>query len=55
MTSDVEYTDDEREFLAAVAAHKKRTGKPFLAYSEVLAVAVALGYRRVAEPGPMSK
>jgi hypothetical protein len=35
--------------------YQRRTSRKFVAYSEVLAVAHALGWRRVAEPGPLPK
>lgn len=46
-TSDFIHTEEELEFVAAVAAYQKRTGKKFLAFSEFLAVARSLGYRKV--------
>lgn len=44
------YTDDEAEFLAAVERFKKANRRPFPTYSEILAVAKALGYRKAAPP-----
>ena len=44
------YTDDEREWLRALQRYKLIRPNPD--WSEVLAVARALGYRRVAEPDP---
>lgn len=46
-TSDVIYESDEAEFIAAMAAYQKRTGKRFPTWSESLAVARSLGYRKV--------
>jgi hypothetical protein len=47
-TSDVEYTDEEAEFLRALNQYKQLNHRPCPTYREVLAVAVSLGYRRVA-------
>jgi hypothetical protein len=49
ITSDaIDYDDAEMEFMKAVQAWKKRTGKLFPAISELLAIARELGYRKVA-------
>lgn len=40
------YTDEEREFLLAVDLYKRRHRRPFPAWTELLAVVKALGYRR---------
>lgn len=45
-----DYSPDEWEFAAAMDAYKRRTGNRFPAWSEVLAVAKSLGWRKVAEP-----
>lgn len=42
-----QYTPEQIEFMLAVERHKKRTGRKFLTHTDYLAVAVALGYRRV--------
>lgn len=44
------YTDEEREFLAAIQTYKSRHQRPYLTDPEVLAIAHSLGYRLVAEP-----
>ncbi len=41
-----EYTDDEREYLQAVDAYRRRTGRKFLLATDYLRIAVKLGYRR---------
>jgi hypothetical protein len=40
-------TADEVEFGAAMEAYKRRWGRPFPSWSEVLAVVKSLGYRKV--------
>lgn len=45
-----EISPDELEFMNAVDAFKRRTGKAFPLWSEVLVVVRSLGYRKVAEP-----
>jgi hypothetical protein len=54
-TAEPAYTDEERDFLAAVHAYKVRNDRPFPTWREVLAVLAALGYRRVAPPGEMPR
>lgn len=46
-----DYTDEEREFLLAVDTYKRRVN-PRPSWAEVLRLAKALGYRRVAERSP---
>lgn len=43
------YTDEEREFLAAVEDWMRRTGRKFPSFTDVLAVASEMGYVRVNE------
>lgn len=50
LTSDVEYTDEQREFLAAVAAYKLKYGRSFPTCCELLDVLKSLGYRKDAAP-----
>ncbi len=52
-TAEVEYTDDEREFMVALDRWKRENRRPHPTCSEVLAVLVALGYRKVAEGRPL--
>jgi hypothetical protein len=44
------YSDDEWEFIRAMAAYQKRWRRRFPSYREVLFVARCLGYRKVAAP-----
>jgi hypothetical protein len=48
-------TADEWEFLLAVAAFQKRTGRRYPTWREVLHVAACLGYRKVADPVPVAE
>jgi hypothetical protein len=47
-------TADETEFLLAIASYQKRFGRRYPTWLEVLHVALCLGYRKVAEPVPIS-
>lgn len=47
------YSDDEREFIVAVEAYKRKHGRSYPANTELLAIAKSLGYRKVAEPAPL--
>ena len=46
------YTDDEFEFLKAIAAYQKRWRRRYPSWREVLFVMRCLGYRKVAAPQP---
>lgn len=46
VTHDHEYSADELEYLGAMAAYQKRTGRRFPTLTECLAVARELGYRK---------
>lgn len=46
-TTEAPYTDDEREFLAAMESYKEKSGNRFPQWSVVLAVLRSLGYRKV--------
>ncbi len=48
---DPEYDADDCEFMRAVEAYKKRTGRRFPSNCELLGIAKSLGYRKVA-PAP---
>ena len=50
-TFEKQYTDAEMEFMTAMQRFKVQSGKAFPTHGEVLQVARALGYRRVA-PSP---
>ncbi len=45
-----EMTDEQFDFLMAIDRYKKENQRPFPTWTEVLEVAKALGYRKVAEP-----
>lgn len=47
LTSQVIYTDEERELILAVDAYRRANHRPYPTCREILAVARALGYRRV--------
>ena len=49
-TCDREYSAAELEFMRAMDAYKRGSGRMFPTWSEVLEVLRSLGYRRVAEP-----
>ena len=49
-TCERDYDDSEIEFMKAIDDYKRDFGRPFPTWSEVLEVAKALGYRKVAEP-----
>lgn len=57
LTTDVTfvYTDDELDFLRAIDRYKTDSRRPHPHWSEVLAVLVSRGWRRVAEPGPLPR
>ncbi len=42
-----EFTAEETEFFRAIDRYKRRTGRLFLSWHEVLRIARELGYRRV--------
>ena len=44
-----EYTDAEIEFMLAVDRYKREKHRPFPTCNEILAVVLALGYRKLAE------
>lgn len=45
-TADHTFTDDETEFLGAMTAYKKATGKQFPTWTEALEVIKGLGYEK---------
>ncbi len=45
---------EQFEFLMAVQEYKSKNAKPFPTWTEVLEVIKALGYRKVAEPQPLT-
>jgi len=49
-----EMTDDQFEFLMAINKYKKVNKVPFPSFTEILEIAKALGYRKVADPVPLN-
>ncbi len=49
-TCERDYQPDEVEFMRAMDDYKRRSGRPFPTWSEVLEVVRDLGYRKIAEP-----
>jgi hypothetical protein len=52
-TCERDYSGAEVEFMRAMDDYKRRSGRPFPTWSEVLEVMLSLGYRKVAEPTQM--
>ena len=48
-TCERDYNGSEIEFMRAMDEYKRRSGRPFPTWSEVLEVVHSLGYRQVAE------
>ena len=48
-TCERDYSNDEIEFMKAMDDYKRRSGRQFPTWSEVLEVIRSMGYRRVAE------
>ena len=49
-TCERDYSLDEVEFMSAMDNYKRRSGRPFPTWSEVLEVVRSLGYRKVDAP-----
>jgi len=49
-TCERDYREDEVEFMRAMDDYKRRSGRQFPTWSEVLEVLRDLGYRKIAEP-----
>jgi hypothetical protein len=49
-TCERDYSDEEIEFMRAMDEYKRRSGRQFPTWSEVLEVLRSIGYRKVAEP-----
>ena len=49
-TCERDYSINEVEFMRAMDEYKRKSGRPFPTWSEVLEVLTSLGYRKVAEP-----
>lgn len=53
-TCERDYSGCEVEFMRAMDDYKRKSGRPFPTWSEVLEVLISLGYRKVAEPSEMA-
>ena len=49
-TCERDYSEDEIEFMRAMDDYKRRSGRQFPTWSEVLEVVRSMGYRKVADP-----
>ncbi len=47
-------TDDQFEFIMSIKKYKQVNNCPFPSYTEILEIAHALGYRKVAEAQPLN-
>jgi hypothetical protein len=52
-TCERDYSDNEIEFMKSMDDYKRKSGRPFPTWSEVLEVLMSLGYRKVADPSTM--
>ncbi|MEZ6132324.1 MAG: hypothetical protein R3C59_26985 [Planctomycetaceae bacterium] len=52
-TCERDYSGAEVEFMRAMDDYKRKSGRPFPTWSEVLEVMMSLGYRKVADPSAM--
>jgi hypothetical protein len=52
-TCERDYSDGEIEFMRAMDDYKRKSGRPFPTWSEVLEVFTSLGYRKVADPSTL--
>lgn len=52
-TCERDYSDNEVEFMKAMDDYKRKSGRSFPTWSEVLEVMMSLGYRKVADPSIM--
>ncbi len=53
-TCERDYSDQEVDFMKCMDDYKRRSGRQFPTWSEVLEVLHSMGYRRVAEPTEIS-
>lgn len=53
-TCERDYSNQEVDFMKAMDDYKRRSGRQFPTWSEVLEVLHSLGYRKVAEPTDIS-
>ena len=50
-----EMNDEQFAFLQAIDEYKQANKRPFPTFTEILEIAKALGYRKVAEPQPLNR
>ena len=50
-----EMNDEQFEFIMAIEQYKKVNKKPFPSFTELHEILKALGYRKVAQPQPLSR
>ena len=50
-----EMTDEQFDFIMAIKQYKKANNCPFPTFTEILEIAKALGYRKVAQPQPLNQ
>lgn len=50
-----EMTNEQFEFIMAIDTYKRVNKRPFPSWTEVLEIAKALGYRKVADPEPLDR
>lgn len=55
VTCEVEYAEDDVEFMKAMDRYKRERRRPYPTWKEVLAVLHSLGYRKVEPPGPLTR
>ena len=49
-----EMSDEQFEFIMAIDEYKKANSRPFPSFTEILEIAKALGYRKVADAQPLN-
>ncbi len=49
LTSEIDYTEEETQFLIAMDKYRRMNSRPFPTVREFLAVLISLGYRRTEE------
>ncbi|MBW3540624.1 MAG: hypothetical protein KY476_10160 [Planctomycetes bacterium] len=52
-TCERDYSEDEVEFMRSMDEYKRKSGRQFPTWSEVLEVLYSMGYRKVAEPSEL--
>ena len=50
-----EMDDEQFTFIMAIDEYKRANKRPFPTYTEILEIAKALGYRKVADPKPLNQ